>query len=278
MKIFISWSGERSKAIATALKLFLSDVFLDDVQTWMSDHDIGAGARWSTDLSNELESSNFGVLCLTPENLNAPWLLFEAGSLAKVVSAAYVVPYRLNLTATDVGYPLAQFQGVDADRQGTYRLLKSINSVRDDKFPESKLDRVFERWWPDLEEQLINLETSDIPLQVQRPDRVLLEEILQLMRAFFREANFLPKVTSPDKNNEMAIYDVNETIIAAMSDVDVTNYLGEVRDRYYEARFSDNERALIQKMQMAEGELERRRLNKGAQKSVISSEEREAKV
>ena len=260
LKIFISWSGERSKAVASALKLFLSDFFLDDVQTWMSDHDIGAGARWNADLSLELDSSNFGILCVTPENLDAPWLLFEAGSLAKIVSAARVVPYRLNLAPTDLGYPLAQFQGVDADRQGTYKLLQSINNVRSDKFAESKLARVFDRWWPDLEDQLVNLKASEIPTQVQRPDRVLLEEILQLLRTVVRAPNADPTNSSAKTNTETTVYEVDSAILSVMSDVELARFLGEVRSRYDEARLSDNERLLIEKMKLAEAEIERRRM------------------
>jgi hypothetical protein len=49
----------------------------------MSAADIDKGAKWSTEISRELEQANFAVSCLTPENLNEPWLLFEAGALSK---------------------------------------------------------------------------------------------------------------------------------------------------------------------------------------------------
>lgn len=258
MKIFISWSGDRSKELATALKLWLSDVFPEDVQTWMSNHDIGAGARWNVDLANELDSANFGILCLTPENLEAPWLLFEAGSLAKIVNAARVVPYRLNLTATDVGYPLAQFQGVDADKQGTYKLVESINDLRDDKFSETKLTRIFNKWWPDLEAQLVRIVALPALTQIQRPDRALLEELLQLVRTIVREEGSSGKVTPTYQNNERDIYGIDEANIAAMSNVELRSYLSEVCFRYDEGRISDNERDLIKRMRMAEAELERR--------------------
>ncbi len=79
MKIFISWSGDRSRFVARALDALLPDV-IQDVQTWMSEHDINAGARWGAALNSELEACHFGLLCITPENLNSDWLLFEAGS------------------------------------------------------------------------------------------------------------------------------------------------------------------------------------------------------
>ena len=126
MKVFLSWSGERSKAVATALSTWLADV-IQSVVRWMSDHDIQAGSRWGANLDSELEQTNFGVLCLESDNLEKPWLLFEAGSLAKSISIARVVPYRLDVSATDVKPPLSQFQGVDATKEGTLKLIQSIN-------------------------------------------------------------------------------------------------------------------------------------------------------
>jgi hypothetical protein len=153
MDVFISWSGERSQILARALADLLPDA-IQDLRAWMSEHDISAGSRWGHALHQQLESSNFGVLCLTPENINAAWLLFEAGSLAKSVSGGRVVPYRLNLNAVDVPFPLAQFQGVDADALGTKKLLASLNAVRKQPIDSGRLDRVFERWWPDLEARI----------------------------------------------------------------------------------------------------------------------------
>ncbi len=118
MRVFISWSGGRSKAVGAALKSWLPNVF-QDASTWMSDHDIDAGARWASDLAEQLEKIDYGVICLTAANTDSPWLLFEAGSLAKSVQEARVVPYLIDLAPTDVSYPLAQFQGVTADRAGT---------------------------------------------------------------------------------------------------------------------------------------------------------------
>jgi len=89
MDVFISWSGDRSKALASALKELLPDA-VQGVVAWMSDRDINAGSRWVEELNKKLDNTNFGVLCLTPENLGAPWLLFEAGSLSKRVSASSV--------------------------------------------------------------------------------------------------------------------------------------------------------------------------------------------
>jgi hypothetical protein len=49
-------------------------------QTYMSDRDNEAGILWGENLSSELEASNFGIVCLTPNNLQAPWIPVEAGA------------------------------------------------------------------------------------------------------------------------------------------------------------------------------------------------------
>src|SRR5579859_5009320 len=98
MKIFISWSGESSRKIAIALKEWLPDVFvLLDTATWMSEHDIDAGARWAHRLSQVLEEAKFGIICLTRENQKSPWVLFEAGALAKSVQESRVIPYLIGM-------------------------------------------------------------------------------------------------------------------------------------------------------------------------------------
>jgi TIR domain len=111
MKVFISWSGPRSKAVAEALRDWLPDV-MQAVKPWVSSEDIRKGKQWNLELTRELEGTHVGVICLTPENLTAPWLLFEAGALSKLQTEkdAHVCTYLVNMPYTDVTGPLAGFQ------------------------------------------------------------------------------------------------------------------------------------------------------------------------
>src|SRR5438046_1749635 len=85
MNVFISWSGKRSKQLALLLRKWLPNV-LQTVQVWMSDADIDAGMRGINEISNQLKQARIGILCVTPENQTAPWLLFEAGAISNQVS------------------------------------------------------------------------------------------------------------------------------------------------------------------------------------------------
>jgi hypothetical protein len=81
MKIFLSWSGHKSHEIALVFRDWFPSI-IQSIDPYVSSEDIDKGARWSTDIAKELENSTFGILCVTKDNINAPWLTFEAGALS----------------------------------------------------------------------------------------------------------------------------------------------------------------------------------------------------
>jgi hypothetical protein len=82
MDIFISWSGPRSRAVTEALTEYLP-MIVNAFSPWLSSADIDKGARWNSDLAAALATSKAGIICLTPNNLTAPYVLFESGALSK---------------------------------------------------------------------------------------------------------------------------------------------------------------------------------------------------
>jgi hypothetical protein len=165
MRIFLSWSQPRSKAIAAALHRWLPRV-LQGVEPWMSDLDIEAGVRWSSEIATALEACNFGIVCVTPEALEQPWLHFEAGALAKQVSVSKVVPYvyDLDLAQLQKG-PLGSFQGKRANREETFQLVSSINAEAKPRSLDSEaLKETFELWWPKLESALKEDAIANAPM------------------------------------------------------------------------------------------------------------------
>lgn len=181
MKVFVSWSGDPSKAVAIALKSWLRYVF-PRLDVWMSEQDIHAGAKWGVELGKALAECKLGIICLTPESLGSHWLSFEAGALSAAIDGSRVIPYRFQLRTSDIRPPLSQFQDVGADKDGTYKLVQSINDAFGDEWyrEEEELRTVFQTWWPKLEN---NLEAvQEVKSMQQRTDRDLLEEILDLAR------------------------------------------------------------------------------------------------
>ena len=155
MNVFISWSGERGQHVARTLRKWIPYV-LQAVDPWMSHEDIEPGTRWATELANKLECVNFGVICLTPETLNTPWVLFEAGALAKALDDAVVCPYLIDLEPGDLKGPLNQFNAVLSNQDGSLGLFRSMNKALPGKrrLSDIILEETFERWWPSIKADL----------------------------------------------------------------------------------------------------------------------------
>jgi hypothetical protein len=180
--VFVSWSGDQSKQIAEAVSSLIPNIF-QDVQTFVSSNDIDAGTNWFGRITDELAVTEFGVLCLTPDNLAKQWIHFEAGALAKrITDKARVVPYLHGVATSDLSPPLSLFNGVHADKAGTLSLLKSLNSVRPVRFEQARLQEIFDKWWPDTEAKLKSIPKKPAVTTPHRDDRALLEEILAVVR------------------------------------------------------------------------------------------------
>jgi molybdopterin converting factor small subunit len=182
MKIFLSWSGESSRRVARALHEWLPFV-LRYAEPWFSDVDIAAGARWSTELATQLEGTRFGVICLTQENLSAPWILFEAGALSKAVLRSSVFPYLLDVHSSELSGPLAQFQSKRAEKTATFELVSSINKHADTPESTERLREFFEVFWPKLESELSAIALlPDGPTREQERLEEPAPDVLSLLR------------------------------------------------------------------------------------------------
>jgi hypothetical protein len=191
LKIFISWSGDWSKQVAEALRGWLPDV-LQFSDPWMSAGDIEKGARWASEIARELEVTRVGVICLTPENLRSPWILFESGALSKTTEDTYVCTYLHGLTKTDLTPPVSQFQATEAEKEDTRKLVRSINQAYSaSPLSQEQCDRAFERCWPELERHLTDIMAAMSGHRQTAParsDRAILEEVLEITRGLRRDS------------------------------------------------------------------------------------------
>src|SRR5436309_1943241 len=100
MKVFLSWSGDRSRQMAAALRDWLPGV-RQSMEPWLSVEDTPLGSRWASDIARVLQDVDVGILCLIPENLNSPWLLYEAGALSKRLEGSLLCPYSKSRSSFD---------------------------------------------------------------------------------------------------------------------------------------------------------------------------------
>ena len=193
MKVFISWSGKTSREIAMVLYKWLDRV-IHHVEPFVST-EIEKGRSWYTTLRDELENTNFGIVCLTPTNLQKPWILFEAGALAKTVARTYVVPFLFRLEPSNVEGPLSHFMAVRAtSKEDVHRLVITINRALGDKaLSDNQLNDTFEAFWPKLVNELdqIQLDSDEEESVPKRSESEILEEVLEIVRQIGNETHAL---------------------------------------------------------------------------------------
>lgn len=188
MQVFLSWSGERSRQIAEALRGWLPKV-VQFVRPWMSAEDIGAGTRWLAEVSATLNTASVGIICVTPENQHNPWLLFEAGALSKTLDQTCVCPLLFEMTPGQLNGPITQFQANALNRIGIGKVLMTINrGLGDRRLDAQYLDEILDVWWPKLEEKLSAIPAPTKPVAARAVEDQL-EEILQLTRENLRREN-----------------------------------------------------------------------------------------
>lgn len=188
VKVFISWSGDLAKAVASNLRGWLPLLF-DRVVPWVSDTDIAAGQRGLAQIEAELADTGFGLVVVTAENQHAAWLNFEAGALSKTVARDAehrVVPLLVDLASpADLTGPLAQFQAKVAHRDGIRDVVRSLAAVAG--IDAAVADKRFNVYWPQLETQIDAAKAaapSDAAAMPERRDEVdVLAEILLHVRS-----------------------------------------------------------------------------------------------
>ncbi|CDZ56043.1 TIR domain-containing protein [Neorhizobium galegae] len=150
MRIFASWSGAASRDIASIFKEWLPCV-LQDLEVYVSAQDIASGERWLGNVNSNLQEHSYGISIVTEANSVSPWILYEAGAIAKSLNGR-LIPILCGIGGIAItNHPLTQFQYIKAPEKGElYRLVSDLNSARENKLPDERLKSTFEKWYPDF--------------------------------------------------------------------------------------------------------------------------------
>jgi hypothetical protein len=207
MKVFMSWSGARSKATAELLAWWTRCV-IQASRPWISTEDIDRGALWFSEINNGLNETAIGVVCLTHENKNNPWILFEAGALAKGLSNSRVCTFLVDLEPKNIQDPLAQFNHTMPIEADMRKLVRTLNSgLGANALEDHILDHAFKTYWPQFKEKFDEI-IKGIPqvgTVVERPAGDLLGEILENVRGMNqRIRNLEVSELSPQPADSMA--------------------------------------------------------------------------
>lgn len=224
MKVFISWSKRLSKDCAELLRDWIKCT-LQASEPWVSSKDIDKGSLWFNQINDQLKDTKVGIVCLTKENKDNPWILFESGALAKGLSANRVCTFLIDLTPADLANPMAQFNHTMPDKDGMKSLLATINKELGENALEDRiLDQVFETYWPQFEEKFnVSVsDKSDFPeIQTERSQQDILTEILYTTRTLDKRIrNLEQKRVRTIWNSQNILLGDNENVIRYKIKVD----------------------------------------------------------
>jgi len=173
MKVFVSWSGKRSRLYAKALVRWLPGV-INAIKPWMSDKDIGAGIPWFEKIGKTLAAHDIGLICVTPENMDAPWLTFEAGALSKAFEVSRVCPILFGFDTAELTGPLSQFQSTKFEKGSMKKLLNDLNDLQgSSKLDKDILENSFNHSWQHLKKTIEGLSKTEIDCGARCWDGVL---------------------------------------------------------------------------------------------------------
>ncbi|MEE4341421.1 hypothetical protein V2J66_07330 [Pseudomonas alliivorans] len=202
MKVFISWSGEKSRVVADLMSVWIKCV-IQASEPWISTKHIDRGALWFSEINDKLRDVSVGIICLTMENKDRPWILFETGALAKGISSNRICTFLIDLEPGDLTDPLAQFNHTKANKLDMFELVKTLNACLDERrLDDAVLLRAFEVYWPSFESDFAEV-VSVLPVAdaKKRPQNDVLMEILETTRGLSRRIGALEMNTSSVPSN-----------------------------------------------------------------------------
>lgn len=178
MKIFISWSGELSKQIGGELSKWIPEV-VPHIDIFYSNSSLKLGQQWLNGLSSSLEDISFGICIITKNNLNSPWVHYEAGAIFhKNEKKCTLIPLLIDIHKNELSGPLSTFQAMNFTEEEMRNLVKTINNgLESRKLPDTMIDVMFNLHWAELEKRIkYKLEENDIEFDIESkvdPDTLL---------------------------------------------------------------------------------------------------------
>ena len=177
MKIFISWSGERGAQIGEVFNEYTPYIIHEAIIFFSPDAD--RGIRWFEEISKQLDETDVGIVCLTRDNIDSQWLLFESGALAKKMETSRLCTFLYDLKPPDISGPLALFNHTKNTKTGIKKLYQTLNNQREKPVDSKTFDKIFSQWWPEIEKELKSIsKMENEELEPIRNEKEILEEIL----------------------------------------------------------------------------------------------------
>lgn len=159
MELFISWSGVRSNSLAKVFKTYLPKILPNLVfnNIFMSSSDIDKGEVWFYQIQKKLKNADAVLVLLTEENIDSPWILFEAGAVSNIGNNL-VFTYLIDNIHIDASSPLSHFQAITSpSEKNTKELILSL-------YDGDRINEViasFNDYWPNIEKVLNSISVRE---------------------------------------------------------------------------------------------------------------------
>lgn len=184
VEIFVSWSGRQAQQVAEAMCALLKELFPKHVKTWYSNADISKGTRWNVELAEALDRCSFGLICITRANRTSPWLLFEAGAIAKAVEESRIFPFLLDLNQSELIGPLAQFQATLPNRKDVALLIHEINKCLQRPKRRNNIDQLYIHAWKSFAARLRQIKKNGHIREITPQIRAELHEAVESYKTY----------------------------------------------------------------------------------------------
>ena len=155
MNTFICWSQSRSKQLAEALRGWLPQVLAGE--EFFLSSDIEKGALWFEAIRNQLRKADAAIICLTPDNIDSPWMHFEIGAIAGRRKESRILTYLFGVKPADIKGPLAAFQSSECTKEDTRKLVIALGQLC------NKAAVKFDEQWSSLEAALSAIQPIRVP-------------------------------------------------------------------------------------------------------------------
>jgi len=200
MKIFISWSGNRSKAVAELINDWIKCV-IQASKPWISSQNIESGSIWFNEITDALKDVSIGIVCLTQENKDKPWILFESGALIKGLTHSRVCTFLIDLNPEDLENPLAQIHHTTSKKESVRKLVATINNNLTESLSDKTLDEVFETYWPVFEEKFNTCLKKHKPLE-EPPKRSADDILIEILKSTRNLSNRMRVLENENENTK----------------------------------------------------------------------------
>jgi len=149
MKIFMSWSGARSKKMGEFLSNWVPKIF-PSAEIFFSP-DIPKGEEGFNTINNELGQSDIGIFLFTRENIDSVWMGYEAGAIRHNTNSGKVLAIFLDEGLSEVNLgPYQYLQHANWDGVEFVKVVRTINELLDNKrLDPEHLELVLEKHLPD---------------------------------------------------------------------------------------------------------------------------------